>query len=152
MYIVIASSLLAIIISLYFALAHARTKQQTITEVETQGMHALRLITQAIHNAQSIGTVSTSSITITTGTSSTNPTVFYVASSTIHIKEGVKIPIALTNTNVNVSNAMFTNLSTTTAGSIQIQFTLSHATTSDRQNTSYIKTFYGSATVRKVIQ
>lgn len=152
MYIAVVGILLTMVISLFFALARARTKAQSVVEVEQQGYTAMTLMTQTIRNAQGIIAPSpgaTSSTTaLSTYTASTSPTLFSLASSTLYSTEGSSSPIALTNTQVAVSNLSFQNLAaSSTHGSIKIQFTLSHASSS-RSETNYSATFFGSASVR----
>jgi Tfp pilus assembly protein PilW len=157
-YIGIAIVMLLLITTLYLALVHARQKQQAIADVEGQGLAAMSLITQDIRNAQSIttpifGGTSTTTVKFATYATSTNPTSFSVASSTLLITEGTTSPVALTNSQVFVSNISFRNLAYSgTYGSIQVQFTLTHATSTPGYSTSYMKTFDGSATVRRITQ
>ena len=114
-------------------------------------------MTQDVRNAQAIISPATStsgtSLTILTYASTTSPTVFDVSSSTLRISEGAGSPVALTNTQVSISNLQFQNLSLSgTSGSVKIQFTISSASTTGQFDTTYSKTFYGSATVRRLQQ
>ncbi len=154
-YIAIITVLLTMIISLYFALARSRQKQQSTMEVEQQGYAAMSILTQTIRNAQTVSTpsptASSSSLALVTYTASTSPTVFRLTASSLEITEGSSTPVWLTSPQVVVSNLLFLNLAaSTTEGSVRIQFTISHATTSDRYDTNYSTTFYGTATVRNI--
>ncbi|HEV7449316.1 MAG TPA: prepilin-type N-terminal cleavage/methylation domain-containing protein [Candidatus Paceibacterota bacterium] len=156
-YIAVAAVLLALVMTFYGALQSARIKEQAINEVETQGAVAMTLMTQTVRNAKLITapatSTSASSLSLTTYLSSTTPTVFDLSSSALRIKEGVGTVIALTNSQVVVSNLSFQNLSwTSTSGSIKIQFTIDYASTTKQSNTIYGKTFYGSATIRRLQQ
>ncbi len=157
LYIAIITMLLAMVVSLYFAIAHARMKQQTISEVEVQGLLVINSMTQAIRNALSVTLPATSttasSLSLVTYTSSTTPTLFATASSTLSITEGSSTSTALTSSQVVISNLTFQNLSASgTLGSIKIQFTMAHATTSGSYDSSYSATFYGAASVHRIKQ
>jgi Tfp pilus assembly protein PilW len=156
-YMAIAAVIFAMVTSLYYALESARLKETAIAEVEEQGDQALALITQDVRDAQAITAPATSTsatfLTILAYAATTSPTVFDAASSTLRIKEGAASPVALTNTQVIVSNLSFQNLSLSgTSGSVKIQFTISAASTTKQFDTTYSKTFYGSATLRRLQQ
>lgn len=151
-YVAVVGVLLAMVISLFFALARARAREQSVAEVEQQGYAAMTLMTQTIRNAQGIGSPSpgatSSSLSVSTYTAATSPTIFSLASSTLYITEGSSMPIALTDAQVVISNLTFQNLAaSSTNGSVKIQFTVSHASSS-RYETGYSAVFYGSASVR----
>jgi len=156
-YTAIAVVLLALVMTLYGALQSARIKEQAIAEVEMEGDTAMTLITQTVRNAKLVNapatSTSASSLSLITYLSSTTPTVFDLSSSTLRIKEGTGAATALTNSQVVVSNLSFQNLSWPgTSGSIKIQFTLDYASTTGQSNTTYGKTFYGSATLLRLQQ
>ncbi|MDO8517732.1 MAG: prepilin-type N-terminal cleavage/methylation domain-containing protein [bacterium] len=150
----IIAVLLVTVVSLYFALAHARMKQQVIAEVEEQGQTAMTLLLNTVRNAHSVTSptpgTSANSLTLVTYATSTTPTVFSVSASTLFIVEDNGLAIALTSPHVVLSNLTFQNLSNTnTLGSLRVQFTLSYAS-STRQDSNYSTVFYGAATVRRV--
>lgn len=153
----IGTVLLVLIVSLYFSIENARAKQQGIAEVETQGTESMSVITQAIRNAKFITTPATTtsatSLSLTTYTASTTPTLFTLASSTLLVTEGTNTATPLTAPQVILTGLSFQNLSPAgTSGSVKVQFTLSYASTTSQYKTSYSKTFYGSATVRRLQQ
>lgn len=155
-YIAISSMLFVIIISLYFALAQARLRQQSIAEVETQGLTAMNLLLQTIRNTHSINSpvlgTSAASLTLNPYATTTKPTVFDLASSTLRISESGTAPVTLTSAQVLISNLTFQNTGRPgTLGSVKIVFTVAHATSS-KYGSQYSKTFYGSATVRRTPQ
>lgn len=109
-------------------LMQSRVKNQTISEVEQQGVQVMQLITQTGRNADSINFT----------------TAFDLSGGTIRQNS-----IALTNSRVVASNLTFQNLSRTgTPGTIRIQFTLTHINPEGRQEYNFSKTFYGTATIR----
>lgn len=106
----------------------SRVKNQTIAEVEQQGVQVMQIITQAGRNTTDINF--TSAFDLSGGVIRQNS-------------------LALTNSRVVASALTFQNLSRAgTPGTIRIQFTLTHVNPSGRNEYDYIKTFYGSATLR----
>lgn len=134
-------------------LLQARIKNQTIAEVEQQGLQVMQLITQATRNAEvliglPLGAVS-SSLTLDVLTLLNDPT-FDLVGGVIRVKEGAGSAIPLTNSRVIVSGLIFQNLSRLgTPGTIRITYTLSHTNPEGRNEYSYTRTFIGSATLRQ---
>lgn len=131
----------------------ARIKNQTVMEVENQGIHVINLITQTIRNAQAINTPlpgsSASSLSLDVVNTALDPTLFDLSGSTLRVTEGVGSPVALTNTRVIASGLTFQNLSRpSTPGVIRVQFTLSRVNPEARYEYNFTKTFYGSANIR----
>ncbi len=113
-------------------LMQSRVKNQTISEVEQQGIQVMQIITQTGRNAGSINFT----------------TAFDLSGGVIRINDGSG-PVALTNSRVTASGLTFQNLSRAgTPGTIRIQFTLTHINPSGRNEYDYNKTFYGTATLR----
>jgi len=136
-----------------FLILQSRVKNQTIAEVEQQGIQVLQIITQSIRNAEGINSPPSgsgaSSISIDVPSAPNDPTVFDLAAGVVRIKEGTGSPISLTSTSVTASDVTFENLSRVgTPGVIRIQFTLTRATLTGRNEYDYSKTFYGSASLR----
>ncbi len=134
-------------------LMQSRVKNQTVAEVEQQGIQVLQIITQTGRNAETINSppvgVSDSSLSLDVVTTANDPTVFDLSSGVIRIQEGVNPAVSLTNSRITVSDLTFQNLSPTgTPGTIRIQFTLTHINPSGRNEFNYNKTFYGTATLR----
>lgn len=130
-----------------------RVKNQTIGEVEQQGQQVLQYMTQVARNAEVItaplaGT-SASSLTLDVVAVAKDPTIIDLSAGTLRTKEGAAATIPLTNAQVTASALTFTNLSRTgTPGTIRIQFTLAHINPSGRNEFSFSKTFYASASLR----
>ena len=148
------SAILLMGISIFFsALLESRIKNQTIAEVEQQGIQIMQEITSAVRNGSTItsptpGQTSTS-LTIQTTSSTTNPITFSTTSTRIQIQEGSADPILLSNNRVAISALQFTNLSDASApDSIRIQFTLTYQSNTDRQEYQYAQTFGGTASMR----
>lgn len=127
-------------------LMQSRVKNQTISEIEQQGIQVMQIITQTVRNA---GNINSPTQGQTADSLSIDSTVFDLSTGTIRIAEGTSSPIFLTNSRVTASGLTFQNLSRTmTPGTIRIQFTLTHINPEGRQEYNYNKTFYGSATLR----
>ena len=154
-YIAISTMLLGTVVSLFFTFGRARSKQQAVSEVESQGASAMNLITQTVRNTEAVLTPSTSatttSLSVSTAIFSTTPSVFDLANKTLRLTEGISAPINLTNSQVVVTNLSFQNLKGPfTSDSVRIQFTISYATTSNsRFDQNYSATFYDTATLRQ---
>ncbi len=153
LYISIVSAMILSVSAFLPLLMASRVKNQTIAEVEQQGMQGMNLITQTIRNAQTITSptigTSASSATLDVVTASLDPTIFDLSGGAIRITEGAGLAIALTNSRVTASSLTFYNLSRAdTPGTIRIQFTLTHVNPSGRNEYEYAKTFYGTASLR----
>src|SRR5919202_349082 len=83
LYTSIVGSLLLAITGFFGLVLESRVKNQTIIEVDQQGMAALERITQTIRNASSITSPSTgatgSSLTLAMPTAGINPTIFDIS-------------------------------------------------------------------------
>lgn len=154
LYVSIAATMLLAISILFSVLLSGRVKNQTIAEVNEQGVLAMQIMTQAVRNADSINLpsagASASTLSLVMPTPAQNPTVFDLTSNVIRTTEGAGSAVPLTNsTRVTVSSLTFQNLSLSgTPGTIRIQFTLTHINPSGRNEYNYNKTFYGSASLR----
>ena len=154
LYVGIASIMLLIISTFLSLLVESRIKNQTIAEVEQQGLQVMEAITQTARNAEGINAPilngSAPSLSLDVVAPSNDPTLFNFSSGVMYITEGVNPPIALTNARVIASELVFQNLSFAgTPGTIRIQFTLAHVNPAGRNEYSFAKTFVGSATLRQ---
>lgn len=153
LYVAVASGILLSITVLLSSLLEARVKNETMAEVEQQGMQALHTILQTARNAQNITTPTSGntagSLTLDVVSPGVDPTVFDLSSGVLQITEGAGAPVALTNTRVTVSGLSFSNLSyATTPGTIRATFTVTYTNTTGRQEYSFSKTFSGTASLR----
>ncbi len=153
LYVSIVSIMLLVMSAFLFLLLQSRTKFQTISEVDQQGVQVMQAVTQTIRNANSITVPaqggSGSILTLGFADAGKNPTVFNSAGTNMQIKEGVGAIIPLTNSRVTVSGLSFSNVSKiNTPGIIKFQFTLTHINSSGRNEYDYSRIFYGSAALR----
>ncbi len=133
----------------------SRIKNQSIGDVNQQGLQVMQLVTQTIRNAKtvdfpSIGATSTS-LSMTMSDPLLSPTVFDIVNGSVRITEGSNAPILLTNSHVAVSSLLFQNISSvgSTDRIVRISFTIDHINTSGRNENSFTKSFTGSATLRQ---
>lgn len=155
LYVTIVGSLLTAV-SLFFATAaDSRVKNQSIMEVDQQGVAAMDYITQTIRNADAITAPATgataSSLTLTVPTGSLSPTIFSLDSNAaLQVKEGTATEIPLTNNKIAISNLTFkNNTRSSTPGIIQVSFTASRLNPAGRAEYTYQKTFMSSAALRQ---
>lgn len=154
LYVSIVSILLLATSFFLFTILQSRIKNQTIGEVEQQGLQVMQIITQTARNAEAITSpaqgTSTSSLTLDVITVADDPTIFDLAGGAIRIKEGAGSAVALTNSRVNASALTFYNLSrTNTPGITRIQFILTHVNPAGRNEYSFTKTFTAGAALRQ---
>lgn len=150
LYMVIVGSLLLGATAFFALAAGARVKNQSIVEVDQQGVYLMEYLTQTIRNASSITTpaAASSGSTLTLGvpTASLSPTTFALSGTTLQVTEGSNGAVSLTNNTVNVSNLTFTNLTRSgTNGVIRVSFTLARVNTIGTNDYDYTKTFTTSA-------
>ena len=128
LYVSIIGAMILSISGFLSLLMQSLVKNQTISEVEQQGVQVMQIITQTGRNATDINFT----------------TAFDLSAGTIRQNS-----IALTNSRVVASSLTFTNLSRTgTPGAMRIQFTLAHVNPSGRNEYDYSKTFYATSTLR----
>jgi Tfp pilus assembly protein PilW len=152
LYVVIISALLTSITYFFGITIEARAKNQTIAEVDEQGVAAMDYINQTIRNATSITTPTAggngSSLTLVVPTGSLSPTIFNLSGTTLQVKEGSANAIALTSNDIQVTSLAFRNLTRSgTPGMVQVSFTLSRTNPGGRNEYDYQKTFTSSAEV-----
>jgi len=145
LYVAIMGALLTTVTYFFGTVASARVKDQTILEVNDQGMVLMNYMTQTIRNATSITAPAVGatgpSLTLAVPTSSLSPTVFSAVAL-----PGASVP--LTNDKVQVDSLTFKNLSRpSTPGSIQISFVLSRVNSNNRNEYEYQKAFTTTAEV-----
>lgn len=154
LYVSIASIMLLVTFLFLSTLLESRVKNQTIAEVDSQGVQVMQLMTQTIRNANGINTPATSTSASTLALSATStqytPTVFDLSSGVVRMAEGAGSAVPLTNVRVVVSGLTFSNLSgSSTPGVVRVQFTLTVVNNSGRNEYNYSKTFIGSAALRQ---
>lgn len=153
LYVAISSTMLIALVGGLSVVLESRVRNQTSAEVEQQGLQVMQIITQTIRNADAINSPTagnaSSSISLKTFSTSTNPTIFDLSNGAMRITEATGTPVALTNSHVTVSNVSFQNLSRmSTTGTVRINFQIDYLGGNSTKEYVFSKTFNGSATIR----
>lgn len=153
LYVAIVGTLLLSVSAFFAVSTSSQVKDQVENNVNQEALFALNLMTQTIRNANSITAPAIAgtgtSLTLSVPTAAKSPTIFDVNSGSLQVKEGTGAAIALTSSDVTVSNFTVKNLGRSgTPGIVQISFTVSNNTTSSRSEVNYQKTFTTSASIR----
>jgi prepilin-type N-terminal cleavage/methylation domain-containing protein len=153
LYTVVVGIILTAVSALLFGILQSRVKNQTIAEVEQQGIQVMQIVTQTLRNATAINSpsagASVAMLSVNTPVGASNPTVFDLSSGVIRITEGAEAAVGLNNSLVTASGLTFQNLTTSgTPGTIRVTFTLTRVNPSGRNEYDYAQTFYGSASLR----
>ncbi|MBP6908335.1 MAG: prepilin-type N-terminal cleavage/methylation domain-containing protein [Candidatus Pacebacteria bacterium] len=149
------SSVILLVISLFIGmLLQSRIKNNVIAEVEQQGTQALSTILRIIRNADSITnptpSTTANSLTVSVSSPALSPSVISLTNGELFITEGLNQSEFLINDSVTVSNLLFENMSRPgTSGTIRVSFVVTYKNPSGRNEYSFEKTFYGSATLNK---
>ncbi|MBI5037935.1 MAG: prepilin-type N-terminal cleavage/methylation domain-containing protein [Candidatus Kerfeldbacteria bacterium] len=151
-YLAISGIIIAGVSTLLYVMLGARVKQQTINEVEQQGAFMMRYITQAVRNADAITEPASGAavnLTLNMYDLTDDPMVISLTGNTLSVSRAGEPAIALHSDRVEIANVAFTNVSYAgTPGALSITYTVRSVNPSGRQEYSYEKTFYGSATIR----
>ena len=132
LYIGVVSVIIFAVSVLFFIVLQSEAKSRAIQEVEGWGAQTMQRITHDIRNANVINSPlpGQSADTLFLDTGNLNASDFILPE-------------------VSMSNLTFRNLSKeNTPGIIQIEFTLDYNNLQNKQEYNYIKTFYGSASLR----
>jgi Tfp pilus assembly protein PilW len=153
LYISLSAVMLFATTQFLFVLVETRIKNQTIAEVDQQGIMVLQSIMQAVRDAEGIIAPATTTdgifLSLMTSDPNTNPTIFDEVEGVMRITEGSEDPVPLTNERVTVSDLTFSNPARAgTRGMIRIEFTLAHKNEGERNEYSFTETFVASASVR----
>ncbi len=152
LYIAIFGAVALAATSFFTVITTARTKNQSIAEVNDQGAMVMNAMLQTIHDATSITTPaaagSGASLTLVVPTATLSPTIYNLSGTTLQIKEGAAAVVAITSSDVQITSLTFKNLTRAgTAGIVQVSFTMKHTNPSTLNEYEYQKTFTGSAEV-----
>lgn len=132
---------------------NARARESVRREVEDQGRQVMEIIAQTVRNASAINAPSAgatgSTLSVNVDASSSSPTVFVLAGSTITMREGSGAVTGLTNSKISASAFSVQNLSrASTPGTVRVSFALSSLVSSGSKPFIYSQTFYVSASLR----
>jgi len=153
LYIVITTGIIFSFIAFLQTILEARVKNQTIAEVEQNGMQIIQIINQTVRNATAITTplqgATGATLTLTVPMGVNSPTIFDLLTGNLRIKEGTGANIALSSPRITVSGLSFQNVTRGgTPGSVKYQFTVTYVNPSGKNEYNFTRTFYASASVR----
>ena len=115
LYVSISASLLLATSIFLSMLLQSRIKNQTVAEVDQQGIQVLQTVTQATRNAEVLTSpaqgASASSLVVDVIPGAADPTVFDLSGGVIRITEGAGAAVGLTNSRITASALSFQNLS-----------------------------------------
>jgi Tfp pilus assembly protein PilW len=154
LYLGIAATTILAVSTLLFEILQSQVKNQTVSEVNQQGMQVMQIITQTIRNSEGINSPSagssaaSASIDVVTGAD--DPTVFDSSGGALRVTEGGGSAVPLTSDDVTAASLTFQNLTRSgTFGTVRVQFTLTYVNPEGRSEYDYSKSFVGSATLRQ---
>jgi len=153
LYVALAAAMILSVSVFLSAMLQSRVRNQTVSEVEGQGIQVMQRILQAVRSSEAVNSpeagLSDSSLSLDVLTSVLDPTVFDISLGSIRMQEGSEDPIPLTSSRVIVTDLIFRNLSRSgTPGIIRVQFTLTHLNQEGRYEYDYSKVFGGSGVLR----
>ncbi|OGE76508.1 MAG: hypothetical protein A3C85_03725 [Candidatus Doudnabacteria bacterium RIFCSPHIGHO2_02_FULL_48_21] len=153
LYLALSAAILLAVSVFLSILLRSRIKNQTVAEVEQQGIAVMNHLTAAIRSAENINEpalgLSAGSLSLDAFGSTNDPAVFAVSGSAITVTEGSGSSQNLTSSRVTVSGVSFQNLSRSgTPGIVRAQFTLTYLNPTGKNEYEYSKTFYASASLR----
>jgi hypothetical protein len=153
LYVVVSATILIAATGFLAVILSARVKNQTVNEVEQQGLAVMEAIGTSVRNASAVispaAGAAAAGLTLDVVAAANDPTTYALSSGVLQITEGVAVPVALTNARVTISDLTFHNLGRSgTPGSVRYSFTLTHVNPANRQEFTYSKTFTGSASLR----
>lgn len=155
LYLSVAAAVLYAASLLYSTAALSEVRNHARVEVEESAGHTLRTLTQAIRNAESVTTpaslASGESLVLVMSEAAENPTTITLVGGVVLLQEGSGSPVPLSSSEeVEVGELQFSNRSeTSVSDSIQIEFSMSYRSLSDRSEFEYAETYYGTATTRQ---
>jgi hypothetical protein len=153
LYIAISAVILISVTQLVGVIYQSQIKSKTIEEVNQQGAYLMQQITDNVRNSSTITTPTRGNASNTLVFNSydvTKGTVTYsISANKLFVTEGGNPAVQLSSNKVNITNFTITNASqASTDGNVRIQITISHINPDNRNEFSYQKTYYGSASTR----
>ena len=155
LYIALVSVIVLAVTSLLSVVYSTKKRAIVLNEVDQQGNLAMSYVLQTIRNARTTTSptagASASSLQIEVYDVNKTPTIFRLNGGTLEVSEKGNAS-SLSSTSVIVSNLTFRNLTSSTGssddGTIRVEFTMTYRATDGRRESTYSRTFYGSADVR----
>ena len=152
LYIAIVSIVMTALIPFAWNVIEGGAKSATQQEVFSNARFISERLKYEIRNASGINSVASSSISLSTSTPSTNPTIIDLSGGNIRIKQGTGSAINLNSTDTMISSLVFTNYTSVDNKTKHIQFVFTinsnYTGSGQRQEFKESTTIEGSAEVR----
>lgn len=144
LYIALLAIMMSAILPVALQIINSGTKSGVTQEVYQSARYVSERIKYEIRNSGGINVASsTFNVNLTTSstaklylvgyTTSTNPTIIDVATSTIRIQQGTSTPVLLNSIDTQAASLIFSNYSTSTYSNIGFVLTMTDSSTSTRQ-------------------
>ncbi len=152
LYISISGIILVAFSAMFVQTLYASHKDAIIRDMEYQSNFVMTKMLQSIRNATAVntptGNTSNTSLSLAVSTAANNPTKYSLSGGQIFITEGAAVARSLTGTSINYTSLQFYDYSNTgTEGSIRVVLTGNYVNASGKNEESYTKTYYGSASL-----
>jgi type II secretory pathway pseudopilin PulG len=152
LYVTLATVVLYAAAQLYMVIIVTQEKNHAMADVTLASENALVHITQTIRDSRNVTTpnagFASDEMSLEMRDGAPYPTEeFSLVDGVIMMQDGSQPPVAITPSNIVVSNLQFSNMSTVQPYSVQVSFTAT-SNSSDRADLTYSDTFYATATTR----
>lgn len=127
LYIAILTIILSSLVPFAWNVVGTSVKSMVQQEVNTNARYISERIKFEIRNASGINSVSATSISLSTSTPVTNPTIIDLSGGNIRVTQGAESPFNLNSTNTVISSLTFVNYTSGDNKTKNIQFTFNIA-------------------------
>ncbi len=150
LYIAIVTIMVSSLVPFVLTVIGNGAKSATQQEVFSQARYISEKLKYEIRNSIGINSVGTTSISLATSDSITNPTVIDLLSGNLQIKQGLGVAVNLNSSLTTISNLIFTNYSSVDNKTkhVQFSFTINSNYGSTRQEYVLSIPIEGSAELR----
>lgn len=159
LYVALLAIMMSAILPVALQIINTGTKSGVTQEVYQSARYASERIKYEIRNSGGLNVASSTfnvNLAVTPGaalylvgyTSSTNPTIIDVATSTLRIRQGTSTAVLLNSIDTLVGSLVFSNYSTSTYNNVGLVLTMTDAATSTRQEYNASTTIDASVELR----
>lgn len=127
LYIALVTIVLSAVVPFAWNSVETGVKSAVQQEVNANARYISERLLYEIRNASGINSVSATSLSLSTSSAGTNPTIIDLSGGNIRIKQGSGSPININTANSVITNLAFVNLSSGDLKSKNVQFTITIA-------------------------
>jgi len=127
LYVALVTIVLSALVPFAWNMVQTGVKSAVAQEVNANARYISERIKYEIRSATGINSVTSSSISLSTSTAGTNPTIIDLTGGNIRIKQGADSAVNLNSTNIVINNLTFTNYTSSDNKTKHIQFTMTIA-------------------------